>query len=130
MVPVRSDAPAELIRQSRLIRLFGSVNLPQVVDGYIRASNAHDVKSILACFSDDAVVRDEGETLRGKQAIGGWIAKTIEKYKFKFKPVSAQDRDGKTVVAVEVSGTFPGSPITLEYHFTISSDRIQSLTIG
>ena len=29
----------------------------------------------------------------------------------------------------EVSGTFGGSPITLDYHFTVEGDKIGSLTI-
>ena len=105
------------------------MKLPVVIDNYIRASNAHDVKSILSCFSEDAVVRDEGETLHGKKAIEGWIAKTIEKYKFQFKPLSVKSDDGDFVVAVEVAGSFDGSPVTLDYHFTIESDKISSLTI-
>jgi hypothetical protein len=44
------------------------------------------VKSIHVCFSDEAVVRDEEETLRGKEAFEDWVVKTIEKYKFQFKP--------------------------------------------
>src|SRR6266853_823465 len=52
-----------------------------------RMRNAHNVMSILPCFSEDAVVRDEAETLRGRKAIEGWIGKTIEKYKFQFKPL-------------------------------------------
>jgi hypothetical protein len=34
------------------------------------------------------------------------------------------------VVAVEVSGTFDGSPVTLDYHFAIENDKIVSLAIG
>ena len=105
------------------------IKLSPVIKKYVDASNAHDVKSILACFSDDAVVHDEGETLHGKNAIESWIAKTIEKYKFQFRPLSSKDDDGEVVVAVEVSGTFDGSPVTLDYHFTIESDKISSLTI-
>ena len=105
------------------------MKLPVVIDRYIRASNAHDVKSILSCFSEDAVVRDEGETLRGKKVIEGWIAKTIETYKFQFKPLSVKEDDGEVVVSVEVSGTFPGSPVTLDYRFKIESDKILSLAI-
>ena len=73
--------------------------------------------SILSCFSEDAVVRDEAETLRGKKAIEGWIAKTIEKYKFQFEKLSVNEDDGEVVASVKVSGTFPGSPVTLDYHF-------------
>ena len=105
------------------------MKLPVVIDSYIHASNAHDVKSILSCFSEDAVVRDEGETLRGKKVIEGWIAKTIEKYKFQFKPLNADERGAETILSVEVSGSFPGSPVTLEYQFTVANDKIQSLII-
>ena len=105
------------------------MKLPIVIDSYIRASNAHDVKSILSCFSEDAVVRDEGETLRGKKAIEGWIAKTIEKYKFQFEPLRVNEDDGEVVVSVDVSGTFPGSPVTLDYHLKIENEKILSLAI-
>jgi hypothetical protein len=33
----------------------------------------------------------------------------------------------EVVVMMEVSRTFDGSPITLDYHFTIESDKILSL---
>ena len=105
------------------------VKLTPLIQRYIDASNAHDVKSILECFADDAVVRDENATHRGKIDIGHWITTTIEKYKFQFKPLSSQERDNETVVSVEVSGTFPGSPISLDYHFAIANEKIASLTI-
>ena len=105
------------------------MNLPPVIQRYIDASNTHDVKSILACFNDDAVVRDENETHRGKIDIERWITTTIQKYNFQFKPLSSQERENETLVSVEVSGTFPGSPISLDYHFTIAHDKIACLTI-
>jgi hypothetical protein len=106
-----------------------SMNLLPIIQGYMDASDAHDVKSILACFSDDAVVRDENATHRGKIDIERWIMTTIEKYNFQFKPLSSQERDNETVVTVEVSGTFPGSPICLDYHFAIAGDKITRLSI-
>jgi len=107
-----------------------NLKLTRIINDYVTASNAHDVKSILSCFSDDAVVHDEGETLHGEKAIEGWIAETIEKYKFQFKPLSIkEDKVDVVIVTVEVSGTFDGSPVTLDYHFTIESDKIRSLTI-
>jgi ketosteroid isomerase-like protein len=106
-----------------------TIKLPRIINDYVNASNAHDAKSILSCFSDDAVVRDEGERLHGTKAIEDWITNTIEKYKFQFKPVSIKDDNAGVVVTVEVSGTFDGSPITLDYQFTIEGDKILSLTI-
>lgn len=104
-------------------------DLPPIVQAYINASNAHDVESVVACFADDAVVRDENATHRGKIDIEHWVTATIEKYKFQFKPLSTEERENETVVAVQISGTFPGSPVTLDYHFVIDAGNISSLTI-
>ena len=104
-------------------------DLPPIVQSYIHASNAHDVESIVSCFSADAVVRDDNATHRGKIGIKRWITTTIEKYKFQFKPLSAEERENKAIVAVQISGFFPGSPVTLDYHFTIANEKIASLII-
>ena len=107
-----------------------SVRLLPIIQKYINTSNKHDVKSILTCFSDDAVVHDEGKELHGKKAIEDWIRKTIDKYKFQFKPLSVKNEDTGVAVRVEVSGSFDGSPISLDYHFAIANDKILSLKIG
>src|ERR1700694_2892761 len=105
------------------------IKLPRIISRYVDASNKHDVNSILSCFSDGARVQDEGEALHGKKAIEGWITKTIEKDDFQLKPLDGQNGDGEVVVAMEVSGTFDGSPVSVEYHFTIENDEISALTI-
>jgi len=107
-----------------------TIKLPRVIKKYVDASNDHDVKSILSCFSDDAIVHDEGKEFREKKTIEGWIVQTIEKYKFHFEPLTIKDDNVEVVVAVEVSGTFDGSPVSLDYHFAIEDDQILSLTIG
>jgi ketosteroid isomerase-like protein len=106
-----------------------SAALPRPIQNYIDASNAHDVQSILACFVDDATVRDENTTHRGKIDIERWLRTTIEKYKFQFKPTSVEERENETIVAVQISGTFPGSPISLDYRFARTNDKIASLII-
>ena len=100
-----------------------------IIQNYVDASNAHDVNSILACFADDAVVRDENETRRGKVEIEHWVRETIDKYKFHLEPLSAEKRGTETIVSIEVSGRFPGSPVTLDYHFSVANEKISSLTI-
>jgi len=105
------------------------MNLSPTIERYIEASNAHDVEGIVSCFADDAVVRDENAVRHGKIEIGHWATETIEKYKFRFKPLSAVEHGAETILSVEVSGSFPGSPITLDYHFTIANEKIQSLII-
>jgi ketosteroid isomerase-like protein len=105
------------------------MNLPRVISNYINASNAHDVEAIVDCFAVDAIVRDENAIRHGHIDIGRWATETIEKYSFQFKPLSAHERDAETILSVEVSGSFPGSPVTLDYHFTIVNDKIKSLII-
>ena len=100
-----------------------------IIQSYVAASNAHDVKSILACFADDAAVHDENATRRGKIDIERWASETIDKYKFHFRPLSAEHRANETVVSIEVSGSFPGSPVTLDYHFSVVNEKISSLII-
>jgi ketosteroid isomerase-like protein len=51
------------------------IELSPIIQKYIEASNRHDVQGVLSCFSDDAVVHDENEMLRGKKAIENWIVK-------------------------------------------------------
>src|SRR3954453_1315069 len=106
-----------------------SAALSRLIQNYIDASNTHEVQSILACFADDATVHDENTTHRGKIDIERWLKTTIEKYKFRFNPLKVQRRDAETMVNVEISGTFPGSPITLDYDFTIADDKITSLIV-
>ena len=105
------------------------ISLPPVIQRYVDASNAHDVKSILACFADETVVRDENETRHGKIEIERWASETTDKYKFHFEPLSVGDRNNETVVTMEVSGSFPGSPIALDYHFIVTNEKISSLFI-
>jgi ketosteroid isomerase-like protein len=106
-----------------------TIKLPQTIEEYVAASNGHEVTSILACFSDDAVVHDEGEEVRGKKAVEGWIVKTVDKYKFQLQPLGVKEGNGEVVVATEVSGTFDGSPVALDYHFAIKNGKILSLTV-
>jgi ketosteroid isomerase-like protein len=105
------------------------ISLMPIIQSYVAASNAHDVKSILACFADDAVVHDENATRRGKIDIERWAGETIDKYKFHFRPLSAEHRANETVVSIEVSGSFPGSSVTLNYHFSVVNEKISSLII-
>jgi ketosteroid isomerase-like protein len=106
-----------------------SIKLPQIISDYVNASNAHDVNAILACFSGTATVHDEGQTLHGKTAIEDWIAKTIERYKFHFQPLSVHGNDAEIIVAMKVSGTFDGSPVKLDYHFVVEDEKLASLAV-
>ena len=106
------------------------IQLPGVIQEYVEASNRHDMQAILSCFSDHAVVQDEAREYRGKKEIKNWIVATIEKYNFRFQPVSSKDDNGEIIVSIKISGSFTGSPVTPDYHFTITNGQISSLAIN
>jgi len=106
-----------------------SVNLPKLIDTYIKAENAYDTDTALACFSENATVFDEGETFKGKKAIREWMEKTKKKYSPKFRPLGIKQTKEETIMTTEVSGTFDGSPVTLDYHFKIKNNLIEELNV-
>lgn len=123
-------AAADIDQKEKGLNKSMKVVLPTIIQTYVDASNQHNVKSTIACFSESAVVYDEKRELKGKKAIEEWVAETIEKYNFQFKPVSFKESGLEKIVTMEVSGTFPGSPITLRYHFLSEHEKLISLKIG
>ena len=83
----------------------------------------------VACFAADARVLDEHRHYEGLPAIKAWKAETKAKYNHTTEPLHARQRDGRTVVTSRLTGTFPGSPITVDFVFELERDRIKSLKI-
>lgn len=106
-----------------------SAKLPKTVQTYVEAYNARNHEAAAACFSENALVHDEGKDYRGRKAIGAWIGETIGKYQPLLAPVDFEEKGKETVVSMTVSGQFPGSPVELAFHFTFDSGRITSLRI-
>ncbi len=104
-----------------------SVQLPKLIDTYLKAQNAYDGETALACFSENATVLDEGKTSKGKKAIREWMEETKKKYSPQFRPLGIKREE--TIMTTEVSGTFDGSPVKLDYHFKIKDNLIEELNI-
>jgi len=106
-----------------------SVVLPIPIALYVAAENRGDTEAMAECFAEDAVVRDEGQTIEGLAAIKKWKAETKKKYQHTVEPLASAQKDGKTMVTNRLTGNFPGSPIELEFVFTLAGDKIVSLEI-
>ena len=106
-----------------------SVHLPPPIDLYVKIENSGDVGALSECFASNATVRDEGRTYEGLAAIREWKAGTKKKYNHTVAPLEVADRDGKTVLKAELTGNFPGSPVTLEFSFVLEDGKIASLEI-
>lgn len=105
------------------------MNLPKVLSALVKAQNNFDSIAYATCFSETAVVYDEGKTHKGRKEIGHWIADANERYKAMMKPVSFEQKGTTGVLKAEISGNFEGSPIVLSYYLEIAGELIQSLKI-
>ncbi|MGA0597517.1 nuclear transport factor 2 family protein [Enterovirga sp. CN4-39] len=105
-------------------------DLPGPVAAYFASDTAADVETLAAIFATDAIVEDEAKTHRGLAAIRAWRVDTMTRTPFTARPLRAEERDGRVVVPTEVSGSFPGSPLTLEHRFTLRDGRISALEIA
>ncbi len=107
-----------------------TIRLPAPLLAYFLAINRHDIDAMLMPFAAEASVLDEGEEHGGHVAIRAWLVETTRKYCVTIEPQEAEELNGRTIVSGLVSGNFPGSPATLRYGFTLSSDGIGRLEIG
>jgi ketosteroid isomerase-like protein len=104
-------------------------DLPHTVAGFIEASNARDLDGSVACFADDAVVEDEGQTHTGIDQVREWKRETERRFTYTIEPINVEQRDGQAILTATLAGDFPGSPVDLVYEFTIADGAIKALRI-
>jgi hypothetical protein len=102
------------------------LRLPVAVATYFAAE---DTTALTAAFTDDAVVQDEGKRMHGHAAIIAWRKETTAKYQPRFDPCALTEREDKIIVTAKVSGTFPGSPVNLDFTFSLRDGKIAALEI-
>ncbi len=107
-----------------------TTTLNRPIADYFAGANAQDANAVAACYSEDAVVRDEGQTRQGIPAIGEWAEEVSRKYRPMVEVLAVAETDGRTVVTGRVSGNFPGSPLDLRYAFTLNGEKIARLEIS
>ena len=105
------------------------MHLPTPIALYIAAENRGDTEALARCFAEDAIVRDEGQTIEGMAAIEQWKVETKKKYRHTIEPLACSQKDDKTIVTNRLTGNFPGSPIELEFVFTLEENKIADLEI-
>ena len=103
------------------------MNLPKVVSDLIETQNSFDSVAYADCFSETAVVYDEGKTHKGRKEIENWIEKANKEYQATMKPLEYSEE--RQELKSEISGSFPGSPIVLTFHYEYQNGLIQSLKI-
>lgn len=103
-----------------------TLHLPQPIAAYFGV----DSEAIAQCFTDNAIVKDEGHTYEGLNEIRRWKAATSIKYVYYMsEPFAFESKDGRSVVTSRLTGNFPGSPVDLRFFFRLEGDKIASLEI-
>ena len=105
------------------------MDLPKVVAELVETQNNFDSVAYANCFSETAVVYDEGKTHKGRKEIEHWIADANARYQATMQPVSFEEKETESILKAEASGKFSGSPIVLSYNLEIADGLIQSLKI-
>jgi myo-inositol-hexaphosphate 3-phosphohydrolase len=106
-----------------------AIELPDVIAAYFAADRYSNPEATAQCFTEGAVVRDEGKTYTGRNEIRRWKAEASTKYTYTAEPIAIEAEAGHTVVTSHVAGNFPGSPVDLRYRFALRGEKIAGLEI-
>ncbi|MBT3065988.1 nuclear transport factor 2 family protein [Rhodoferax sp. U11-2br] len=108
---------------------MSTLHLPDPISAYF-AADKQTPEALARCFTTHAVVKDEGHTYSGLDAIQAWKAAASAKYTYTSEPTALELREGCHTVTSRVAGNFPGSPVDLRYHFRLERGLIASLEIS
>jgi ketosteroid isomerase-like protein len=107
-----------------------SVSTPDVVRRYFEADGDRDINAIVALFSDDATVIDEGQERRGVGEIRDWQTGPASQYEYTVTVTSEKLLgDNRFQVTGRLDGNFPGATANLNFDFTVAGDLISHLKI-
>jgi hypothetical protein len=105
-----------------------TMTLPAPIAKYF--ASEHNPEALAQCFKADAILKDDGHSYEGVEAITAFLAAASVKYNATTVPFDMKDDDSFHVVLAKVTGNFPGSPANLSYRFGLDRGLIDSLEIN
>ena len=108
---------------------INSISLPEPIARYIDSANRFDTAGAAGCFTPEAIVRDEQKEHVGRSAIERWITQTSQAFQPHVTATSIQAVGANVKMVGFVTGNFPGSPVNLDYDFSLQDGKISLLTI-
>lgn len=103
--------------------------LPQTILNYYHASEIYDDELLEECFAKDALLVDEGEEYHGPKAVSAHIMKANRSANVTTEITNCVENNEETVVTGTIAGDFEGSPVPLDFHFTLHNEKIKTLRI-
>ncbi|MBO0983619.1 nuclear transport factor 2 family protein [Rathayibacter sp. SD072] len=104
---------------------MSTITLPDAVDEFVAATNAHDAEALVAVFAADAVVIDDGTTYDTQDRIREWLTVHQIEPRVVITPMSFES--GRLLASVD--GDFPGGPLRFAFDVTETAGRIARLEI-
>src|SRR5260370_245450 len=106
-------------------------DVPGPVRSYFAADATRDIDAILALFTPDASVVDEGQTYRGAEMRREWQDGPGSRYQYRVTIVDHRElADGCVRVVGRLDGNFPGGMATVNFDFELAGERIAGLAIA
>jgi uncharacterized protein (TIGR02246 family) len=108
-----------------------SDQIPETISRYFELDRQRDLEEMLALFTEDATVTDEGQTMHGRDAIRAWREGTASKYTYTTERTGTETvAPSRYLVLARLTGDFPGGTVDLRWDFTIEDGRIKNLVIA
>ena len=105
---------------------MSKLNLPEPIAAYFDADQ-RDGEAVARCFTERAIVEDEGQSHSGHTAIKAWKSAASRKYSYTSEPFAQEQKEGRTIVKTRLTGNFPGSPVDLQFLFRLERGKIAHL---
>ncbi|MFF9490421.1 nuclear transport factor 2 family protein [Streptomyces sp. NPDC014676] len=105
--------------------IMAVITLPQTVQNFVTATNAHDSEALFAVFAPGATVVDDGTTYATEADIRGFIKVHLVDPKVVITPISY----GAGRMMAPPASEAPGGPLTFAFTFETKDDLITHLSI-
>jgi hypothetical protein len=102
-----------------------------VIRRYFELEAERDLDGLIALFSPNATVVDEGQTRQGTPEIRAWRTGAASAYTYSTEIRSIKSNGpGRHRVDGRITGDFPGGTADLQWDFTVGGNHIDRLVIA
>ena len=106
-----------------------NLQLPEVIKNFYHAVDNYDDTLLSGCFDENSLLYDENKEFHGPAEISEHIIKANKDVNAVIEVTNYKDEGGIIVVTATLSGEFDGSPVSLDFHFTLGGEKIKFLNI-
>ena len=101
-----------------------SLNLPKPIAAHFDTDKG-DSETLSRCFTENAVVKDEGHTHQGRAAIKQWKSDASKKYKYTSEPFVCEQRTERLSLPADSPETFPAAPLIFDSSSSWKATRLR-----